>query len=147
METDDHSPFLNSLPKQDPFVVPAGFFERFPETIAESIAERPTFLQRLMAGLLMPQISPRLALGSVVMVLALGLAFWLHEPAKDAGIASAIAHRNSVEPADWQDGELYVLLDDGPELWAGVSGSISTSELEDYLETEELDLELLNELL
>lgn len=138
METDDTSPFLNSLPKQDPFVAPTGFFERFPETIAESIAERPTFLQRLMAGLLMPQISPRLALGSVIVVLALGVIFWLNEPATDAGIPS-IAHQNAVGPTD--------LVNAQPEQWAGLSGSISTSELELYLETEDLDIELLNELL
>lgn len=147
METDDNSPFLNSLSKQDPFVVPAGFFERFPKNIGESIAKRPSLFQRLMAGLLMPQFSPQLALGSVITVLALGLVFWLNEPAKDAGIPSGIAHRTAMEPADWQDSELYVLLDGGPDLWAGVSGSISTSELEAFLETEDLDLELLNELL
>ncbi len=147
METDDNCPFLNSLPKTDPFVVPAGFFERFPETIAESIAERPSFYQRLMAGLLMPRISPQIALGSVITVLALGLVFWLREPAKDAGTPSAMNHQIAVEPADWQDAELYVLLEEEPDLWEGVSGSISTSALEAYLETEDLDLELLNELL
>ena len=147
MEPDNNSPFLNSLPKKDPFVVPEGFFERFPEMIAESVAERPSYLQRLLAGLLMPRISPRLALGSVLTVLALGLVFWLNEPAKDAVIPSAMTHQTAVEPTDWQDAELYVLLEEGPDIWEGVSGSISTSELENYLETEDLDLELLNELL
>lgn len=151
METNNEemesSPLLNSLPKQDPFVVPAGFFERFPQSFSERLTERPSFMQRLLAQIVVLQPSPRLALGSVLAVLALGFVFWFQEPAEEASEQSLVAQEFPMEPIEWQDAELFALSDESSELWASVGSDISTTELEAFVENEDLDLELLNELL
>lgn len=140
---------MSSLPKQDPFMVPHGFFERFPQTMLERVAERPSFIQRLLAPIMMPRKTPLLAFGSVIAVLGLGLGlvFWLQEPTKEASANLTATQYPFLEPTDWQDAELLTLMDEASELWMGVGNEISTTELEVFVETEDLDLELLNELL
>ncbi len=138
------APLLRSIPQHDPFVVPDGFFDRFPQTVQARIAaQQPTsWSDRLVAML-----RPRVWVGAVA-VLAIVATTWSLWPTGTPSATSA--HGVAIEPeellsTDVDDELLFAALASDEPLLDAVDLPLSDTELEAYLENEELPLDLLIE--
>lgn len=138
------APLLRSIPRYDPFVVPDGFFERFPQTIQARIAaQRPSSWTDQLALLL----RPRVAIGSLA-VLAIVATIWTLWPSGTSTGTAALGA--AVEPeevlsTEVDDELLFAALASDEPLLDAVELPFSDTELEAYLENEELPLDLLIE--
>lgn len=130
-------PLLRSIPKADPFHVPDGFFDKFPQVVQQRV-------QGVTGTRIRTTITwwPRIAIGSLG-VLAVVLSVWLVRPASSATpiltaepeellengleedlLLAATAHVDLLEPVALPDDDAVVMA---------------------YLENEELPLDLLIE--
>ena len=144
--TDDlkDAPLLRSIPQHDPFVVPDGFFDRFPQTVQARIAaQRPTAWTDRLAALL----QPRLAIGSlaVLAIVATTWMLWPSGPSVGTTSLGAAVEPEEVLSADVDDELLFAALASDEPLLDAIELPLSDAELEAYLENEELPLDLLIE--
>lgn len=144
--TDDlkDAPLLRSIPQHDPFVVPDGFFDRFPQAVQARIAaQRPARWSDRLAALL----RPRVAIGSLALlaIVATTWTLWPSGASKGTSALGVAVEPEEVLSAEVDDELLFAALaSDGPLLDA-VDLPLSDSELEAYLGNEELPLDLLIE--
>lgn len=146
--TDDlrHAPTLKNIVRSDPFVVPDGFFGRFPHTVAKQVIARPNLGERLsvFAELLWPLPRPVWATSLVLVVAA--MAYWGLVPTNGNETSNNAGHAELIL-AQPDDHELIALLSDDAALWGVVGSGVPMDELEDFLDSDEMTLELLTELL
>jgi len=141
-----NAPNLNKLAGHDPFVVPDGFFGRFPHSIARRVAKPRTLRERLLAMPGIALIIARPAFASVLLLLAGAMFYWTLPVPIDSDTRSTEVLAE-FDPAHWEDQELIALLYPEPVLWEGIGSGLATEDLEEYLDSDELTLELLTELL
>jgi hypothetical protein len=141
-----NAPNLNKLAGHDPFVVPDGFFGRFPHSIARRLARPLTFRERLLAMPGIALVFARPAFASVLLLLAGAMFYWALPVPLDNDAPSTVV-LTEFDPAYWEDLELIALLFPEPALWEGIGSGLATEDLEEYLDSDELTLELLTELL
>ena len=138
------APLLRSIPQHDPFVVPDGFFDRFPQAVQERIAaQAPISWSDRLAAML----RPRVVVGSLAAI-AIVATTWMLRPAAPSG--STISLGVAVEPEEVLSNEvddelLFAALNSNEPLLDAVDLPLSDAELEAYLENEELPLDLLME--
>ncbi len=141
-ELERSAPFLAGLPKADPFVMPDGFFERFPHAVQAAITD-----ERPAAVVLWPWWK-RMAV-ALPIIAAVGLGIWIltlqNGPA--AIEAVAVTPLTDVELDALDDGELLAAFDDAEEenLTAEDLGAVAlqlnADELLAYLEQENADID------
>ena len=145
-DTDDlkDAPLLRSIPQHHPFVVPDGFFDRFPQTVQARIgAQQPTSWSDRLATLL----RPRVVVGCLA-VLAVVATTWTLWPSRTSAGTTELG--GTVEPEEVLNNEvddelLFAALMSDEPLLDPVDLPLSDDELEAYLENEELPLDLLIE--
>ena len=133
------APRLKGIPKNDPFVVPDGFFDRFPTVVQARIADHGHSNARVWF------LRPVPIAGSLAL-LTLFLALWQSWPRSAVPLAAQEIdiHPNELPQGTWDTELLYDEL--GGEVF-----SVSTMALPDddvlyaYLENEDLSLEVLTE--
>lgn len=134
------APTLHALPKAEPFVVPEGFFDRFPHQVQAAIVARD------------PELSPawswwkRMALAlPILALLGLGV-WWLGTP---ASISTPVAFNSDNLPDDpdvmegIDESELLAFIDEAHDIPADLGSvelRLDEQELLTYLESENLDL-------
>ena len=138
------APLLRGIPLHDPFVVPDGFFDRFPQTVQARIAaQQPASWTDRLAALL----RPRRVIGSLAVITIVVTTWTLWPSGTSTGTASlgVAVEPEEVLSNDVDDELLFATLaSDGPLLDA-IDLPLTDSELEAYLENEELPLDLLLE--
>lgn len=135
---------LRGIPQHDPFVVPDGFFDRFPQTVQARIAaQRPTTWTDRLAGLLRPRIA--ISGLAVLAIVATTWTLWPSGPSAGTAALGAAVEPEEVLSADVDDELLFAALDGDEPLLDAVELPLSDTELEAYLENEELPLDLLIE--
>lgn len=133
------APVLRSIPKVDPFLVPDGFFERFPHAVQERVAtkRRPSVL----GGLLRPAI----AACSLLAVVIITWVLW-PKPASELPQIAVSTYETPEHVSDELEAEeLFTALSTDEPLLAEVDVNLTDAELADYIEQEELPLDLLIE--
>ncbi|HMC98350.1 MAG TPA: hypothetical protein VKG92_11880 [Flavobacteriales bacterium] len=138
------APGLRSIPRTDPFVVPDGFFERFPQVVQQRIAEDRGRSRRWsleLSGWLRP------AVGALAAIVVITLAWMLWPKAgEDLPEAQVAAYETPEHVWDEIDAEdVYTALSTDDPLLAEVDLTLSDEEMADYIEQEELPLDLLIE--
>lgn len=145
--TDDpknESSMLDAIPRCDPFVVPEGFFERFPHRVQARIAKPEPAWRQLLHGFW----DSHWALKATIPVLAaLAIILTLRiTPSPDSAEAAFITDINPDELADWTmiDEDLFAVLpeESATEVWAE---PLSEEELTGYVDHEAIPLELIIE--
>ncbi|MEO8588679.1 MAG: hypothetical protein ABI432_04870 [Flavobacteriales bacterium] len=138
------APTLRSIPDVDPFVVPDGFFDRFPQLVQQRIAEDRLTSQRWswsLAGLMRPAIGG-LALITVVILT------WVSWPTSNGDVRQAqLATYETPDHVsdDLEADEVYTALSSDAPLLAEADLTLSDAELAEYIEQEEIPLDLLIE--
>jgi hypothetical protein len=148
-DTDDHreTPFLRDLKGRDPFVVPEGFFERFPLEVQEHIAARSGSRHRFARSFQGPLFRWSLA-GGAIAVLAVVLVTMLAREQDDVQEFPAVVlnvEPDEIELDAWDDTDLLTTMADEPALVASVGQELDTDLLLHYLENEVIPLDLLSE--
>lgn len=141
-----NAPNLKKLAGHDPFVVPDGFFGRFPHSIAKRVAEPPSLRERLLA---IPGIAFVLARPAIVpafLLVACAMFYWALPVPVDNKTPS-IEVMAEFDPAYWEDQELILLVCTEPTIGEGIGSGLATEDLEEYLDSEDMTLEQLTELL
>jgi hypothetical protein len=147
MERDDqnelnHAPQLRNRATENPFVVPDGFFDRFPQEVQQRIRTeaRPGRGLRLGGALW-----PRLAIGSLVAA-AMVATVWTVWPAAPLNAHSiASAEPEELLDAGVDEESLYAALAQEEDLMDPVALPNDNAELLAYLENQDLSLDLLIE--
>lgn len=142
------APFLAGLPKEDPFVVPDGFFERFPHQVQAAITSRhtaPTYAwswwKRLAIAL------------PILVVVCLGAWMFTSGNGPDGPTAVAITPLTDNELDAIDDNEIFAAFDEADasditsEDLGDVALRLNDEELLAYLENEDADItELITEI-
>ncbi len=137
----NEAPLLRSLKDAPvPFLVPDGFFDRFPHAVQERVVEKGTSIDGIWLR--------RLAL--FMGVIAVVLAVWLAVPVSDRSIADPINDELvlDVSPQELPVNETLVwdvYADSDQPLFGNVLLELDEHELYAYLEHENVDVELLME--
>lgn len=144
------APLLQSIPKGIHFVVPDGFFERFPHQVQNAIARREAKRSSLASWLGLSPSALRLTWAAGAVLALVLAAFWLrpwHDaPAPIAMDGEAAAMLPSMEDLDWSEADLYALLEEEPAAWPASAGAgFTAEELEAYLLSTEPPFDLLTE--
>lgn len=145
-DTDDlkDAPLLRSIPQHDPFVVPDGFFDRFPQTVQAGIAAQTSasWSDRLAAVL-----RPRVVIGSLagLAIVATTWTLWPSEISDGTAALGVAVEPEEVLSTEVDDELLFAALMSDEPLLDAVDLPLSDTELEAYLENEELPLDLLIE--
>jgi hypothetical protein len=130
------APTLHGLGGRDPFVVPEGFFDRFPHEVQDAIVatgERKGWRA-------LPRPLRRLAIGLPMVALLAG-AWWLLRPAPPA-VAAELASTPSLDDLSWtEEHELLAGLEE-TELpsFEETTVELSEAELEAYFAHQDIDL-------
>lgn len=145
-DTNDLSqaPLLRSLGKVDPFRVPNGFFDTFPQQIQQRITAKTNTKARSGNWLAGP-LWPRFALGALAALL-IAAGTWLAWPAPDtASVGFASVEPEELLDTGVEDDLLYAALGHEDDLMDPVALSYDDAEVMAYLENENLPLDLLIE--
>jgi hypothetical protein len=141
------APTLHSLPKADPFVVPDGFFERFPHQVQAAIVERaqeqrPAWNRWKRMAIALP----------IIALLGLG-GWWLQRP---SSVEPPVAFSRDDLPGDpavmddVDEAELLAFIEESHNASADLGAvelRLDENELLAYLETENADLaDLMNDI-
>jgi len=138
------APLLRGIPEHDPFVVPNGFFDRFPQTVQARIAaQQPKAWSDRIAALL----RPRVVVGGLAFLAVLATTWTLWPSIAPAGTVAlgAAVEPEEVLSTDLDDELLFAALASDQPLLDAVDLALSDTELQAYLENEELPLDLLIE--
>lgn len=138
------APMLRSLSKADPFVVPGGFFDRFPQVVQQRIADERS-QRRSWTWSLTSLMKPALGVAALAVVIALVVT--VRYNSVDAPSSAAVASYETPDHIadEIEADELNTLLSTDEPLLANVDLTLNEAELAAYLETEELPLDLLIE--
>lgn len=140
------APLLRSIPRTDPFVVPEGFFERFPHQVQARIAaQRRSGLHEWIAD---RRLVLRFAGAAAVLILVATAAFFALQgtaPVNDQIAEGITIAPYEIDPGMIDEADLIDLIGDGPELMAEAGAGFSQAELAAYITHEELPLDLLIE--
>ncbi len=141
------APTLRVIPKVDPFVVPEGFFDRFPQQVQARIAKPEGIFAKLWRGITEAPPALRVAgLTAVVAIITGAVYFNLpNAPYQAPAIARFTMEPNEIDLDAIDDADLFAMIDDEPEMMTQVGADLSTEEMEAYLESENLPLDLLIE--
>ena len=143
--TDRAAPTLHGLPKVDPFVVPAGFFERFPHQVGDAIASR----QGRRQGAWQPWMRWAFALPALLLLLWVGLRSLPGPAGEQVAQVAGLQDTMPDELSGLADVDLaaYVEEEAGAIDLAGVNVELNDEEMLAYIATEDIDLaELIIEL-
>ena len=136
------APQLRAIPKVDPFVVPEGFFERFPQQVkAEATRERmpwalfgpPLRLARL-AGVL-----------TLVAVAVLAWKNWSTPVDMRTAMTEPTLETDLLAMEELSSDQLYSLMAEDPAPFTHVDPELGADQLIAYLEEEDLPLDILVE--
>ena len=142
------APMLRSIPKVDPFVVPDGFFDRFPHQVQARVAQRTSLVERIGTWLRSFSWPVQLAGIATIALLIAGPLYFVLRPAsitEGNGVATIDVAPNELDPYTLDETDLYTAIDDAPALMAAVGDGFTPDEMAAYLEHEELPLDLLIE--
>jgi hypothetical protein len=142
------APFLAGLPKADPFVVPDGFFERFPHQVQAALtsgqtAPTYTWTWRKRLAIALP----------ILVVVCLGAWMFTSGSGPDAPSAVAVTPLTDNELDAIDDNEIFAAFDEADvsditsEELGGIALRLNDDELLAYLENEDADItELITEI-
>ena len=134
------APVLRSIPKEDPFVVPDGFFEQFPHAVQQRITEK-----RERPSILSGWLRPALAACAVVALVVIAWVLW-PKPASELPQIAVSTYETPDHVSDELEAEeLFTALSTDDPLLAEVDLTLTDAELAEYIEQEELPLDLLIE--
>lgn len=139
------APTLRSIPKVDPFVVPDGFFDRFPQQMQQRIAAEHVRGTRWSWGLPIWAVKPAFGALTLFAVIILAWTLW---PTKDTAVDSAqLATYETLDHVtdDLEADDIYAALSTDDPLLAEADLGLTGDELAEYIEREELPLDLLME--
>lgn len=137
------APTLSAREPRDPFVVPEGFFDRFPHEVQAAIAARAR--RRGWAGLPVPV--RRLAFALPLIALLVGT-WWYFNTEGDSTPIAELSTTPSLEELSWSDQEylLASLEEEGFATAAFTDVELTEAELAAYLMHENVDItELITE--
>lgn len=140
----NESPMLDAIPRRDPFVVPDGFFDRFPHLVQARIAKPEPAWRRMLIGFWNTHWAIRTA---IPVAAALVVIFLLRiQATTDSAHATFTTDIKPEELSDWSmnDEDLFAVLpeEEGTNVWAE---PLSEEELTGYLDHEGIPLELIIE--
>ena len=138
--------FLRSLPKADPFVVPEGFFERFPHQVQAQVGASKNSL--FIEWIARTSLALRVAGITAVLALVTATAFLLLREgpvAQEAFAAGITVSPNELDLDIINEHDLFAMIDDAPELMSEAGEGLSSDEMAAYLENEEIPFDLLIE--
>ncbi len=146
-DTDDlgNAPLLKSIPKLDPFVVPDGFFDRFPHQVQARIAHTD---QRTSSSLWLRLSRAPALIGSLGTLLLVGLVWWAwptEGPDPVAIIPETSLESDLTVLDELDDNQLYALWEGNAPPLSEIDLQLDTDDLIAYLENEELPYYLLAE--
>lgn len=141
------APTLRALPKVDPFVVPEGFFERFPHQVQAKTGARRTSSSGLIGWILDRPLALRVAgITAILALISSAIFFALRQdvvvPVQVAEITIA---PNEIDVDEFADDDLFAVLENEEEPFATAGDGLTQDEMAAYLENEELPLDLLIE--
>lgn len=140
------APLLKSIPAHDPFVVPDGFFERFPHQLQDRLREPEGFLSRVVRAISNDPVIRWSSAGFAMILLVFGASVLLKDP--PTGDDQAFVTNIGSEELDadhWNENEEIWYIEDHDQLLAYTGDDIRTEDLLHYLENEDLPLDLLSE--
>ncbi len=139
------APTLSGLSRTDPFVVPDGFFDRFPTAMSERIAGPHARVTDAGPWNLLSVRRYRV-LGIAASVIALAIATFFFLPDRtgttDTALAEITLTPTELDAQELDETELLAMMDEGTSL---LGDGLSTDEMAQYLDNEELSLDLLIE--
>lgn len=130
------APLLHGIAKGDPFVVPDGFFERFPHQVQGLVAKprQRAFLPWKRAAIALP----------LLVLLGIGIFRWADDGPTDGTSPAALAlDATDLSDADLEEAdlhELFLATNDTVSPWASIGLDLSDSEFLAYAEHEGIDL-------
>lgn len=139
------APLLRSVPRTDPFEVPEGFFDRFPELVMAKV-ERPLPLW-LRAWNTWWKAHPALRIASIALVIgAFAMPFMnmnggQGSPDVYAGLETEAVRPDAVEALFYDDESLMAALATDDEAFAAVGHGVSDEALAAYVDQQDLPLE------
>ena len=141
------APTLRAMPKVDPFVVPEGFFDRFPHQVQARIATPEGSFARLWRTLTEASMALQLAGITAVVAIVAGVVLinLPNTPDPITDMTQLTVDPTEISVDDLDDADVYAMLDDAPDLMADVGPDLTTEEMAAYLENENLPLDLLIE--
>lgn len=142
------APTLRSIPKVDPFVVPEGFFDRFPQKVQEKIAAGGGKVINLNERRAQQRLYFRIAAAAAMVALVATLALnflQTDDTAVDGAMAQITVTPSELDLDALDDHDLFALLGSDDEPFAQPADGLSSEEMAAYLEHEELPLDLLIE--
>jgi hypothetical protein len=139
------APGLANLRKNDPFVVPEGFFEQFPQRVQQRVAlsERKGLQPFTMAKWTWYG-------AAALTMLAIGL-YFLQPPAptgpslSDHAAAGLNVAQEELDLDSWNDHDLYAALNEGHDQAPSMVSGLDSDEVAAYIEHEELPFDLILE--
>ena len=144
----NEAPLLKSIPAHDPFVVPDGFFERFPHRVQDRLRKPQSFTARAMRAIHGTTLVRWISVGIAIMLLVFGVNHVWNTPPKANGDGHAVVVSMEPEEVDtgtWSESELLWYTEGSSEFMAYAGDNVRTEDLLHYLENEDLPLDLLSE--
>lgn len=139
------APTLRSIPKVDPFVVPDGFFDSFPQLMQQRIADEHARKARWSLSLPEWVVKPAFGVLAMAAVAALVWTCWpAADPVTEPVQLSAYETPEHVTD-DLEADDIYAALSANDPLLAEADLAFTDEELAEYIEREELPLDLLIE--
>jgi hypothetical protein len=129
------APLVSGLPKHDPFVVPEGFFDRFPHEVQAAIIAR----SRKTGWAALPIMARRVVVALPALALLAGLWWYLQAP---AAIGPVLSTTPSLDEMSWsEEHELLASMEEEelPSL-GDPDVELTEAELAAYLAQEGVDL-------
>jgi hypothetical protein len=142
------APLLKGIPTHDPFVVPDGFFERFPHQVQDRLRKPEGFLvrtTRTLYGSAMVRWSGAIA---GILLLAFGASILLNRAPNDKSSDQVAVQERVSDELDagyLTESELLWYAEGSTELMAAAGSNMNADDLQHYLENEDLPLDLLSE--
>lgn len=139
------APFLRSVAKSDPFVVPEGFFDRFPHTVQQQALSGNRGSERSVPGW-QRLLRPALAIASIALVATAAL-LWMERPEATPAPVAEDTHwsESDLLHADMDVELLYTEFHPEADLMDVVHLPKDDDAVLAYLDNEDLPLDLLIE--
>ncbi|HRF82051.1 MAG TPA: hypothetical protein PL070_18395 [Flavobacteriales bacterium] len=143
--TDDlhHAPVLRSIPKQDPFVVPDGFFFAFPHEVQQRAVAKEKRLPKVLRDWRSSDLTKWSA--GIAALLAIAAFLWWNTPQPNAPLVGEHPHwsEGDLFHADMDVELLYTEFFPDDELMEAVHLPEDNDAILAYLEDQDLPLDLL----
>jgi len=135
------APMLRSISKHDPFVVPDGFFDRFPHAVQAKIVQRQRAVVKTWWSRL---VIPMISLGAIALLLII----WWVAPTPQTELRTMVPEMDEhaeFAVLDATDSDLIYALFETTTPMGTVDLQVDTEELIAYLDNENLPLDFLIE--